>query len=180
MKVDTDDDSFDSMNPPFAPNVWFDYGFNWYGVDETGSIGIFQASESPIPSKIFTNEISYREIDYYFRHLPETTTAELADGKIREVKTVIGRPIDYSDSLIEASKGLYCIKDINTSIEIKKRFRRTDRQNLYGYYLIAIPTKKINITDLPDNFRLFLESYCLPIKFSEIEKVDVEKFLICN
>jgi hypothetical protein len=180
MKVDTDDDSFDSLNPPFAPNVWFDCGFNWYGVDKTGNIGIFHAAELPIPSKIFTDEVAYRELDSFFSNLPQTTTAELANGKIREIKTVIGRPIDYSDYLAEAEKGLFSFKEINTFIETKKRFWRIERESLYGCYLIAIPNKKINVIDLPEKFRLYLESYRLPIEFSESEKIDIEKHLICD
>ncbi len=176
----TDDDSFDSLKPPFKPNVWYDAGFTWYGVDKTGSIGIFQAGELPIPSKIFTNETAYRELDHFFRELPQTTTAELASGTIREIKTVIGKPVDYSDCLMEASKGLYFIKEINTFLETRKTFWRVEKQYLDGYYLIAIPNKKLHILDLPEKFRLYLKSCQFPIDFSETEKIDVVKYLVCD
>jgi hypothetical protein len=160
---------FYSDNPPeFKRHAWYGLIFRWYGVDKIGNIAIFETGELPVPKKVFENEDNYREIDLFFRNLPKITTASIA--KVNELKTVTGDSVDFSDTISEASIGLFFIHELDTFV---------GKEFLYGYYLFAIPSQKIAFNALPLRIQELIEPYRLPVIFSEISNIKVENYLDC-
>ena len=169
-----------SSNPPeFRRDAWYGSIFRWYGVDRNGCIAIFETGELPIPKDVFSNEDNYRELDLFFRQLPQITTAQITE-KVKILRKVNGDCIDYTDCLNESSRGLFFIEEKDTFIYQKKSFGFIEREDWYGYYLITIPEVKLTIQDLSERIRNLLEPYQFPIDFSEIEKIDITKYLICE
>jgi hypothetical protein len=159
-----------SDNPPeFNRDAWYGLIFRWYGVDKIGNIAIFETGELPIPKIVFENEDNYREIDLFFRSLSKITTASLADG-ISELKTVTGDSVDFSGTISESSSGLFFIHEMDTFM---------GKEYLYGYYLMVIPNQKIAFNGIPHRIQELIEPYRLPVIFSEISKINVEKYLDC-
>lgn len=160
-----------SENPPeFRRDAWYGLIFRWYGIDKLGDIAIFETGELPIPKAVFTNEVDYKELEMYFRQLPQITTSQIT-GKMSKLKTASGKTLGFSDDLSTSNCGLYFIDEVDTFL---------DQEYLYGYYLLAVPNKKLNINVLPEKIQHLLSPYQFPIVFSDIEKVDVTKYFNCD
>lgn len=170
---------YDADPPEFRRDAWYGLIFRWYGVDAVGNIAVFQTGELPIPKAVFADEDAYRKLDLYFRGLPRVTKGKVAE-KVKELRTVSGDEIDYSDYLAESAKGLFCIDEIDTYTHRKKSFGYIEREEWYGYYLTTIPENPLNIKDLPGEISRLLESYYFPLEFSDAVKVIVTKYLDCE
>ena len=156
--------------PLFRRDAWYGLIFRWYGVDAAGNIAIFETGEQPVPKAVFSSESAYRDVDVFFRSLPQITTAEISITAKR-LRTASGNPVNPSIWLDEASKGLYYIDEIDT---------HNENEYLYGYYLTAIPDEKLNASDLPEKIKHLLSPYHFPVVFAGIEKIDVTKYFECD
>lgn len=164
-----DNELYSEKPPEFRREAWYGLMFRWYGVDKIGNITIFESGELPIPQKIFTDESAYRELDIFFRNLPQITVANTIDELKRE-KNAAGNPIDFTNWIYEASKGLFFFDEID-SIGI---------WHIYGYHLIVTPEIKIHFNSLPVRIQKLLEPFRFPIIFSDTKEIEVRNYFACD